>query len=383
MIDVLLVIDSLVQRGGTETQLFELISKVDGSRFRLHVCCLEENTPPLEVPRPHTAQVVPLTKLNSVAAIRQILRLRAYIRRERIGVVQTYMFKASVIGVFAAWGASCRAIVTSRRNLEFARGHELMTGLLNRLSNRILANSETAKSAAVAAEGLSPAKVDVLYNGVDLDRFSRTDAAKSRALSQKLGIPAGAPVVAIIANLRPVKDIPLFLEAARQVAVRVPEARFLIIGDGPLKAQLEAQAAALRIAERVRFAGSAQDVAEYLGFVSVGCLTSVAEGFSNAILEFMAAGIPVVATAVGGNSEAIVHDVTGCLAMQRDPSEIAGLIVGLLMDESRRSTMGQQAQIRCRERFDIRETVRNHEEYWTRLARAAPAIPSKSAAVAR
>jgi glycosyltransferase involved in cell wall biosynthesis len=107
---------------------------------------------------------------------------------------------------------------------------------------------------------------------VDLDRFRRLDASRAPGLFQNWGIPAGASVVAIIANLRPVKDIPLFLEAAKEVAAQVPEARFLIIGDGPLKPQLEAYAAELGIRDRVFFAGSTNDISEYLGHVKVGCL---------------------------------------------------------------------------------------------------------------
>jgi L-malate glycosyltransferase len=383
MWNVLLVIESLAHRGGTETQILELISRVDSTRFRLHVCCFEEGSPPLALPPPHTIQILPLTKVNSLAAIRQILRLRAYIRRNRIDLVQTFMFKASVIGVLAAWSASCRAIVTSRRSLDFACGHDKMTRILNSLSNRILANSETVKSTIAAAEKVSPLRIDVLYNGVDVERFGQLEVSDSKGVFQRLGIPVGAPVVGIIANLRPVKDIPFFLAAAREVAATVRESRFVIIGDGPLKPQLEAYAAELGIREKVLFTGSSGDVAEYLRHITVGCLCSVAEGFSNAILEFMAAGIPVVATAVGGNSEAIVSGVTGYLVEGRSVAEFAGHIITLLVDENNRNAMGRHAQARCRELFDVREMVRRHEEYWLSLIQQESATSSEAAGAGR
>lgn len=376
--NILLVIESLAGRGGTETQLLELISRVDGTRFRLHVCCFEESAPPLELPPPHTIQILPLTKVNSPAAIRQILRLRAYIRRNRIDLVQTFMFKASVIGVLAAWGASCRAIVTSRRSLDFASGHYRMTRFLNGLSTRILANSETVKAATIEAEKVSPDKIDVLYNGVDLERFGRIETSHTAGLG-RFGIPEGAPVVGIVANLRPVKDIPFFLDAAKVAAAEIPDAAFLVVGTGPLKPQLEAYAAELGIRERVYFAGPADNIAELLPHLKVGCLTSLAEGFSNAVLEYMAAGIPVVATAVGGNPEAIVHGVTGYLVKGRDVAGFAQHIVGLLRDEGTRRVMGRRAQARCRELFTVQEMVCGHERYWARLIRRETGISSQAA----
>jgi glycosyltransferase involved in cell wall biosynthesis len=105
----------------------------------------------------------------------------------------------------------------------------------------------------------------------------------------------------------------------------------------------------------------------YLRHFEVGCLSSREEGFSNAILEYMAAGIPAVATAVGGNGEAIVHGITGYLVQGRNAAEFASHVVGLLRDEEFRKAMGRRAQARCRELFDIHEIVRRHEDYWISL----------------
>lgn len=367
MVNVLLAIESLARRGGTETQIFELMARVDPSRFRLHVCVFEEGELPAEAAGLHTVQVFPMRKVNSLAGVRQIFRMRAYIREHRIDIVQTFMFKASFIAVLAAWGTRCRAIVTSRRSLDFANGHPRMIPVLNRLTDRVLANSESAKNAASAAEGLDPSRIDVLYNGVDLERFRRSPEPGSPELMERLGIPRGSPVVGIVANLRPVKDIPFFLEMAREVASVVENSSFLIIGDGPLRQELEAYAVELGIRNRVFFAGSITDVPAYLPHVAVGCLCSLAEGFSNAILEFMAAGVPVVATAVGGNAEAIAHGATGFLLQGRSVKEFADYVVRLLRDAELRAAMGWRARQSCRERFEVAGMVRRYEEYWTNL----------------
>lgn len=365
-LNILLVIESLVHRGGTELQLLELVSRVDRIRFRMHVCCFEKNVPPLQLPGPHRIMALPLTKVNSLAAIGAVLRLRAYIQRNKIDIVQTFMFKGSVIGVLAALDTRCRAIITSRRSLDFPQGHPRLVRFLNRRTTRILANAEAVKSKVAEMEQVSPDKIDVLYNGVDLDRFSPRGSSEFDTLG-RLGIPEDAVVVGIVANLRPVKDIPLFLRAAQIVAARVPRAVFLVVGQGPMKEELEALASELGIREKVFFAGGAADVAEYLPCIRVGCLSSEMEGFSNAILEYMAAGIPVVATAVGGSVEAILHGVTGYLVEKRCPAEFAGYVTQLLQNEEDRVAMGRRGNARCREIFDIQGVVRRHEEYWTRL----------------
>lgn len=380
--NILVAIESLAQRGGTETQLFELVSRIDSSRFHLHVCCLEENEPFCRIPPPHTLQVFPLRRINSLGAIQQFARLRSYIQRHKIDIVQTFMFKPSALGVIAAWGTHCQATITCRRNLDFAPGHNRIVRFLNGRTARILANSEAVKAKVVEMEGVSPEKIDVLHNGVDLDRFGRPTNSIADTLA-RLRIPPGAAVVGMVANLRPIKDIPFFLDAASQVAGQIPEAVFLIVGEGPLRPQLEAYAAELGIREKVFFVGGAVDVADCLGVMKVGCLSSHVEGFSNAILEYMAARLPVVATAVGGNAEAIVHDVTGYLVQERTIDRFARHVIDLLRDEPARTAMGLRGYDRCRRIFDIREVVRKHEEYWMELIQRPVRQPLTAAAAGR
>ena len=367
MTEVLFVIDSLAQRGGTELQLLEVVARVDARRFRIHVCTFDESALVAGISAPHRALVFPLTKVNSAAAVRQTIRLRHYICENRIQVLEAFMFKASVAGVLAAAGTGCRSI-TSRRNLSdsLAPQHIRAMRLLNRWTDRILANAEAVKAKVVELERVPAEKVDVLYNGVDIGRFS-TNAGCRERVRQRLGIAANAKVAGIVANLRPVKDIPLFLEAARDVAAKVPEAAFLIVGQGALQSELERLAGELGIRERVYFAHAASGVAEYLAAMDVGCLTSRAEGFSNAILEYMAAGLPAVATAVGGGAEAIVHGETGYLVKSRSAGEIAGHISSLLSDDALRAHMGRAGYERCRNHFDMPQAIRQREEYWTGL----------------
>ncbi len=141
------------------------------------------------------------------------------------------------------------------------------------------------------------------------------------------------------------------------------------MGQGPLRADLGRLAEELGIAEKVFFTDGQGAVPDYLGRMAVGCLCSTSEGFSNAILEYMAAGLPVVATAVGGNPEAVEDGVTGYLVRDRDPRAFAAPIIELLCDEATRARLARQSLERCRERFDINAAVRRLEEYYAGLTR--------------
>ena len=159
----------------------------------------------------------------------------------------------------------------------------------------------------------------------------------------RLGIPEGAAVVGIVANYRPVKDLPLFLRAAKIVKENVPHAAFLLVGKGESLAELTDLARELNIANSVFFTNGEGDVRDHLASMSIACLSSVSEGFSNAILEYMASGLPVIATAVGGNGEAILEGQTGYLVRERTPEAFAAPIIRLLQNEDLRRQMASNS----------------------------------------
>jgi glycosyltransferase involved in cell wall biosynthesis len=354
-IAVLLCTDSIGEDAGTERHVVEVIARLDRARFEPHLCCLQDTPRLAEMAGCCPTRVFPVTSVWRPNGLRQILALRRYIRQRQVDIVHTFATKASIVGVLAARGSGAK-VVTSRRNMGYWYSTRLLHlfRYLNRHTTRVLANSQRVKRLAVETEGLAPEKVDVLYNGVDLERYAG-------------GAAPAQPTVGIVANYRPVKDLGLFLRAARLVAAEVPEAVFLLAGQGPLRDDLGRLAGDLGISERVTFTDGRGEVPEFLRRMSVGCLSSESEGFSNAILEYMAAGLPVVATDVGGNAEAIEDGVTGCLVRERTPEAFARPVVELLRDPARREEMGRRALERCRERFEIGGAVRRLEDYYEAL----------------
>jgi glycosyltransferase involved in cell wall biosynthesis len=179
-----------------------------------------------------------------------------------------------------------------------------------------------------------------------------------------LGVPSDAQVVGVVANYRPVKDLALFLKSAHIVAAAAPQAAFLLVGRGELRSELEKLAVELGIGDRVFFSDGRGSVPDYLARMSVACLSSLSEGLPNAILEYMAAGLPVVATDVGGNSELVADGDTGYLVRGRTPEAFAEPIIRLLRDHALRAVMGQKGLERARTEFDLSAAVRRLEGFY-------------------
>ena len=325
-IRLMFAIDSLNNEAGTENQLISLIRGMDSQRFELFIVCIEDGEPLRRLAPQATPLVFPVTRVFTLNGLRQILRLRNQINRLQIDILHAFFWRTSVLGVVAAWRSNCQVVLTSRRNMGYwyTPFYLYVFRLLNRMTSRVVANSESAKRAAVEIEGLPASRIDVLYNGVKVEQFS---GVGDRVLLDRLGIPRHSQIVGIVANYRPVKNLPMFLQAASLIAARCPNAVFLLVGRGPLRESLGELAEQLGIAEKVFFTDGEGPVAGYLPLMEVGCLSSLNEGFSNAILEYMAAGLAVVATDVGGNSEAVIDGVTGFLTASGDEKTFADRVI--------------------------------------------------------
>jgi glycosyltransferase involved in cell wall biosynthesis len=317
-------------------------------------------------------------KLYNLNAFRQQLRFARNITRSGINIVHAYNFYANVFAIPAARLAGVPVIVASIRN-----NGDLCTPMqrrvqkfICRLAECILTNSEAIRQSLIA-EGYNPEKITVIRNGIDLSRFGRQPNGSS--LRREFGVPSHAPVVAMLSRFCPLKGIEYFLEAAAIVAGRFSEARFLLVGDRPIqkdgaivgdvayRRELESYAARLGLGRRAFFTGFRLDVPELLSEVTVSVLPSLSEGLSNVLLESMAAGVPIVATRVGGNPEVVEDGVTGLLVPARDPSALAKSICSLLEKPEVAQRFGQSGRQRVQKHFSLERTVKDTEELYVRL----------------
>lgn len=339
---------------------------MDSNCFELFVACIEDGKSIQQITPHATPLVFPMTRVLSMGAVRQIWRLHKEINRLRIDIVHTFMVRPTVLGVFGAWRSKCRVVLTSRRNMGhwYTPTYLRLFRFLNRFTSRVVANSEAAKQAAVKIEGLAPSSVDVLHNGVDMSRFS---GGGDRSLTDRLGIPGQSRIVGIVANYRPIKDLAMFLRASALIAAQHADVAFLLVGKGQLGQPLKELAAQLGIGEKVYFTDGVGPVSGYLPLMEIGCLTSLNEGFSNAILEYMAAGLPVVATDVGGNREAVLDGVTGFLTPAGDEISFARQVNILLENNYEGKKMGNRGRVRCAENFSMQICVQKFQNYYESL----------------
>jgi glycosyltransferase involved in cell wall biosynthesis len=238
-----------------------------------------------------------------------------------------------------------------------------------RLADRILVNAEAVKT-WLLDEGYDESKIGVIRNGVDLSRFNNDRA--SMALRREFGIPDSSPLVGVVSRLTRLKGLEHFLESAAAIAARVPDARFLVVGetspmDREYLRELQRHAARLGVSDRVIFTGFRSDVPGVLAALDVSVMPSLNEALSNVVLESMASGAPTVATEVGGTPEAIVDGVTGLLVPPAQSTAIADAVMHLLMDPPLAQQLGRAGRARIADHFSVRRMVHSTEDLYTEL----------------
>ena len=361
--------------GGTERQVVTLAEGLDHSRFEIHLACFKRRGELLKQLTLDSPRLVEyhIRKLYDPGSLRERLRFAAYLRESGIQIVHTYGFYTNVFAIPAAKLGRVPVIVASIRDtgayLTPMKGR--VQRVICRLADCVVANAEAVKTWLVN-EGYDERRITVIRNGIDPAPFGRK--ATDGKLHQELGLPPGAPLVAVLCRLSPIKGIEYFLEAATTVAASAPEARFLIVGeaeskDAEYRRRLEAYADRLGLGRRVVFTGLRLDVPEVLDEVAVSVLPSLSEGLSNVLLESMAAGVPVVATRVGGNPEVVEEGVTGFLVPPRDAAGLAGAIARVLEDRELAARLGRAGRARVVERFSIGDAIRRTEQLYLRLLR--------------
>ena len=370
-VNVLLMIDDLCL-GGAERQLVELAKGMDKERFRLLVVTLYPGEP---LERELEAQEgIRLLSLNrkgkfDFGILAPLVRL---LRREKIHVIQPFLSPATFFGLCAALLARVPVRVVTercgvRRDTKLGENlYRFAEDRLTRFADVAVANSQSGADFLIS-RGIATEKTRVIYNGVNAERVAASDAEVAN-LRAGLGIAAEAPVIGIVASLTAPKDFPTFLTSARIVRDSVPSARFLIVGDGPLRRELEEMAAQLGLADSVLFAGHQMRVAPFIGGFDVAVLSSCDyEGCSNYLLEAMGLGRPVVATDIGGNRELVRHGDTGLLVPPRDPAALAAAVLTLLDDRDLASRLTDAASERFRAGFSVPTMVRQYEQLYEEL----------------
>jgi L-malate glycosyltransferase len=301
----------------------------------------------------------------------QVRRCASQLRSSKASLIHTHDFYSNIFGMIAGTLAGVPVRIASRREVGGMRtpAQQWVERRSYGLAHAIVANSEAVRT-QLLREGISESKTKVIYNGLDLGRLSVPRNKSREDMLSSLGLPSkeGCQIVTIVANLRhEVKDHPTLLRAADLVRREVPETCFALAGEGELLEPMRRLALQLGLKDQTFFLGRCQRIPELLAVSDVCVLSSKFEGFSNAILEYMAAGRPVVATDVGGAREAVVDGETGYLVAAGDHAGMASRIVRLLRNPEEGRSFGEKGRRIVEEKFSADAQLRNTEELYSQL----------------
>lgn len=352
--------------GGTERHLVQLLPRLDRRRFDVEVMTLYRGGALEETLRAQGIPVsTPRARRRFFALVESTFRLMAAMRRDRGATFHFWLPEAYLLGGLCGLLTGSRRLMMSRRSLNrYQQRHPFLARLERFLHGRmrvVLGNSD-AIARELVAEGVPESRLRVIKNGLDLDRFVAT---RSRGeMRAALGIPEDALVFVSVANLIHYKGHGDLFDALAIARARIGENwRLLCVGrDDGLGADLDERARRLGIRDKVVFLGSRQDVPDLLQAADVSVLASHEEGFANAIIEAMAMGVPTIATAVGGNVEAIEDGVTGLLTPPRDPLRLAESLARLAGDADLRRALADAARKDVRTNRTLEACVARYEE---------------------
>jgi glycosyltransferase involved in cell wall biosynthesis len=365
--------------GGAERQFVERLRRHPAG-FRAVVGCLEASGPMLEQVRAlgYEPHVFPLngSMMRPNTAV-QIARMAALIGKEGIQIVHGTDFNTNLLGLAAARLGGAKA-VASRVDLGhlrsgFGRWHREAEKLNARFADLVVANADAVRQVCIRDEGCKPENVMVVRNGIDLQRF---DEAAAQGLQEPL--PEGA-LVAVIGNLWPVKGHRTLVEAVAQLPADLRRFRFACAGEGPERDYLLNRIRELGLQESVVLIGHRLDVPAILVRAQAACLCSSAEGLSNALMEAMAARLPVVATRVGGNPELVRDGENGYLVPYGDAAALAARLTALLRAPEQARAMGQRGRKRVEAELSMERMADGHGALYRRALGRAPYLPEQPA----
>lgn len=357
--------------GGTEKQLLSLIEGLNRDRFQPHLCCLRNSI----IGEHRRAEALDLFKrierpkiqldfisFRHIRSLFEIIRLIKFIKQYKIDIVQSYFQDPTFLGLLAAKLSGVKHVIACFRDMGFWRQTEndWKMKIVYKLCSTYIANSSAVRNLYMNLYTLPEHKFSVIYNGIDVQSF--TSIAKKEKQEDK------DIIVGIVANLnREVKRVDIFLKAAAHVLQQIGGIKFVVAGDGELREDLMKLSSELGICGNAEFLGRIENIPQLLSAIDIGVISSDSEGFSNAILEFMASGVPVIATDVGGNGEIIMDGTNGFLVPKGDYRALGERVIELATDNTTYTNIAERAFNCVSIEFSLKKYIENYESYYNEI----------------
>ena len=361
-IRVCYVIDQL-RRAGTELRLQRLIHSLRRDLVQPHLCLLKKRG---EVADASCLVDCPTLELGlhsfrSRKTLPSARSFRQFLKQQRIDIVELYYRDAVLFGAPVARMAGVRHVVRTAFNLGYwmTRTDHVLNYLTRPLIDHTITNCESGRRAAMANFRLPAEETTVLTNGIELQRFLEVPSVSGQL--------SDSPHVGMLANLRPVKGIADFIEAARILVDRRPNLRFSVAGDGELRESLQQRISQLELSRNMELVGQVDDIAGYLATLDVAVLSSHSEGMSNSLIEYLAAARPVVATDVGGARDVLHEGCFGLLVPAQAPKQLAEAIGTMINDYAVHASRAGEARAHVAARYSTEQMTWQFTQFYHSL----------------
>ena len=339
--------------GGTELNAVRTAEAIDRDAYELTVLAMRRDGPLLQR---YAAAGIPVVDFSFRGffhpdVVPMTARLARWLRTQRIDVLHCHDKYSNMLGALAGRLAGVPLVIASRRFQDFeGKRFAVGNGWAFRMVHQVLANSEGVAQ-LLRDDGVDPAKIVVVPNFLDEAAFEAAPLAARAAFRTELALADDAIVIGCVARLDPIKDHESLITAFATVRREQPRAVLVLVGDGPHRAALERCVRDAGVADSVRFAGWRSNAINLHQWFDVSTLASVAEGFPNAVIEAMAAGVPVVATDVGAVRDAVRDGETGLLVPARDPGALAAALSRMVSDDALRLRLARAGRTVAETRY--------------------------------
>jgi sugar transferase (PEP-CTERM/EpsH1 system associated) len=349
--------------GGLEIMVINLLERIDRSQYRPSICCYD-SLGSLSQGLPEKGIGVHLLKRKPGIDYFYPFKLARYLKKSKIKILHLHNPTALFYGTLAGKIARTPCIIYTEHGRDFSSSIKVRIAnrLLCKMVDKIVVVAECGKKYLVEHEGVNEKKIVKIYNGIDSKKFGiRQEVTLIR---RELGITDDQSVIGIVARLDPIKNHACLIKAMKTVAARLPRTVLLIIGDGPLRSELESMREDLGLQNHIKFLGARSDIGELLSVLDVFVLSSFSEGLSLTLIEACAAAKPIVATDVGGNAEIVKHECNGLLVPSDQPEALAKAILEILANKEKARVMGEKGRKKFEEEFTLDGMVRKYENLY-------------------
>ncbi|HEX5311187.1 glycosyltransferase [Aquabacterium sp.] len=369
-----IIIDQIANDlGGTEGQIVKLLKGLS-TRHEIDLIVFQRSDWLVQATAwlPCRVHIIELGGVTKPAFYRGLWKLWRLLKQRQPDVVHTFFPIANVVGVLMARLAGVKGVLASRRDYGYwiTPGYLKATRFANRFVDSIVANSPQVRAFTERIEGVPADRLEVIYNGVDLEALHRD--GPNLALKDKLGIPRHHRVIALVANYRPIKRHDTLLHATRALIDKHPDISLLFVGANnaadPCMDEVLALAQSLGLQDRVHRGHAKGDIADYLSIMHIGCNCSESEGLSNAVIEYMAAGIPAIVSNGGGNPDLVLDGIDGLVFPVGDHQALAEKLDLLLSNEEIRKQYALAGQNKVRREMALPVMLDRFERHYKSAA---------------